>query len=55
VPLLDVNVMSLAEVTANGGEVYMTNNRLEVWLHHDCVIECARQDGLYYIDAVREL
>jgi hypothetical protein len=52
VPLLDVNVMSLAEVTANGGEVYTIGNRLEVWLHHECAIECFGQDGLYSIDAV---
>jgi hypothetical protein len=47
-----VNVMSLSEVTASGGEVHMTGNRLEVWLHSECVIECVRQDGHYSIDAV---
>jgi hypothetical protein len=52
VPRLDVNFMSLSEVTANGGEVHMTGNRLEVWLHNECVIECVRQDGLYSIDDV---
>jgi hypothetical protein len=36
VPLLDVNVMYLAEVSANGGEVYAIGNRLEAWLHHVC-------------------
>jgi hypothetical protein len=30
----------------------MIGNRLEVWLHHGCVIECLREDGLYSIDAV---
>jgi hypothetical protein len=44
--------MYLSEVTANGGEVHMIGNRLEVWLYNECAIECVTQDGLYIINAV---